>query len=113
MLYLLGVFITCFKPHLKEEFLRNSVDANDILGLIGLKEVKSDQIKGRNGIIILLASHVSINSEPVKRIVDEFNSQHQNQPNLLERTYFDWRFDAHEYFQTILSAIHTLNLIAK
>ena len=108
MLFIIGIFILCFKPNLYSDIKNNDIDANEIMNLLGLNNLNSVKINGITGIILLLASHAQHNDTQVDPIIQKYQTDY-GKP--LSKVYFDWGFDESSYFQPILSIIDTMHLI--
>lgn len=108
MLFIIGIFILCFKPNLYSDIKNNDINADEIMNLLGLN-LNSVKFNGVIGIILLLASHAQKNQTEIQKYITEYDtSAHQT----LEQIYFpSWGFDESSYFQPILSIIDTMHLI--
>ncbi len=107
LLYIIAVYIDCFKPKLAQDIQQNKLDAFDILKLVDL-EVEENNIYRSNGLIILLASHAHKNADDIKQFITSFNLKTSNQ---LEQWY--WKFPGFRgssYLDPIIKTIDTLHL---
>lgn len=107
MLFIIGIFILCFKPNLYSDIRNNDIDANEIMKLLGLN-LNSVKTNGITGIILLLASHAHKNNTEIQKYIKEYDSSNNQS---IDKIYFSWGFDESSYFHPIQSIIDTMNLI--
>lgn len=107
MLFIIGIFILCFKPNLYSDIRNNDIDANEIMNLLGLN-LNSVKTNGITGIILLLASHAHKNNTEIQKYIKEYDSSNNQS---IDKIYFSWGFDESSYFHPIQSIIDTMNLI--
>lgn len=107
LLYIIAVYIDCFKPKLAQDIQQNKLDAFDILKLVDL-EVEENKVYGSNGLILLLASHAHKNSDDIKQFITSLNLKNSIQ---LERCYWNFPgFRGSSYLDPIIKTIDTLHL---
>lgn len=106
LLYIIAVFIDCFKTNLSNDISRDKSDAADILNLVGLN-LSGENVFGSNGIIVLLASHADKNSDKIIQFIKDFNEKHST---VLERWYWDFLgIREQSYFNPVKKALDTLH----
>lgn len=112
LLRVLGVFIFCFKTDIAVAIQKNSIDAEQIAEILGLKSIEAFEKNARHPphtevIAVLLAPACSLN----RAIYTPKTEASQKEIQRLEHLYFDgWGLSEGHSFDSVIKAIDILNL---
>lgn len=111
ILYVLGIFIACFRPKLVQDIQNKNVDAEDLFEIVNISYDDELSLYGSNLGLILLASQACYNSSIAQELVKKFQEHYGR---TLESAFFDGSLHSSTpYWDLVLNVIDVIHLRTK